>query len=653
VNSFYVTTPIYYVNAKPHLGHAYTTILADTVNRFHALLQEQTYFLTGTDEHGDKIVQAAEANGQDPQSYVDAISSMFQDLWPKLGIANDQFIRTTQEKHKKTVQKVLQLVYDQGDIYFGEYGGHYCFGCERFYTEKELVDGLCPDHQTKPEYIQEANYFFRMSKYQGWLRDYIQDNPEFIQPKQYKNEVLAMLREPLDDLCISRPKTRLTWGIELPFDSRYVTYVWFDALINYLTALDWPDGAKFATFWPAAHHIVAKDILKPHAIFWPTMLKAAGILPYKGLRVHGYWKVDQTKMSKSLGNVVEPLGMRTKYGLDGFRYFLMREMHFGHDGSFTEPALVNRFNADLANDLGNLFNRSLAMTHKYFHGLVPERAELGPEDQELLTLGRKAVEEYTEHFQAFQVAQALESFWEFVRGVNRYIDSMAPWALHKAGETERLRTVMAVVLASLRRIALAVWPVMPEAGEKMLEQLGQEVAPRQADLLTEGRNWTMLTPETLVAKTSNLFPRQELDRDKTEADTAQSKKPKKTQQTAKKTESNTQNSSESTEIEFSDFQRLDLRVGTVVQADAVPKADKLLKLLVDIGENEPRQIVAGLAQEFSPHDVQGRQVVVVANLKPRTMRGVLSQGMILAVHDAKGLRLLGPQDEVQPGSKVS
>lgn len=653
MNSFYITTPIYYVNAKPHLGHAYTTILADTVNRFHKLLQEQTFFLTGTDEHGDKILQAAEANGQDPQSYVDTISGLFRDLWPKLAIANDQFIRTTQERHKETVQKVLQVVYERGDIYFGEYGGHYCFGCERFYTEKELVEGLCPDHQKKPEYIQEANYFFRMSKYQEWLRDYIQDNPYFIQPKQYQSEVLGLLREPLDDLCISRPKTRLTWGIELPFDHRYVTYVWFDALINYISALDWPDGEKFRTFWPAAHHVVAKDILKPHAIFWPTMLKAAGLEPYKGLRVHGYWKVDEAKMSKSLGNVVEPLSMRTKYGLDGFRYFLMREMHFGHDGSFTEPAMVNRFNADLANDLGNLFNRSLAMTHKYFQGLVPQCTDLSPEDRELITLGQKAIEQYIEHFQAFQVAQALEAFWEFVRGVNRYIDTMAPWALNKEGRTDRLQTVMAVVLAALRRIAFAVWPVMPEAGEKMLTQLGLDLDPRQTDLRAEGRDWPLLAPGTQVAKTSNLFPRQELDMKAPEAEvgTDQSKKQKDTQPSQKEKEG--QSTCEQGEIEFSDFQKLDLRVGTVIQAEAVPKADKLLKLVVDLGEDEHRQIVAGLAQEFSPADLAGRQVVVVKNLKARKMRGVVSQGMVLAVHDTKGLRLLGPETEVAVGSRVS
>ncbi|WP_027371550.1 methionine--tRNA ligase [Desulfovermiculus halophilus] len=652
MNSFYVTTPIYYVNAKPHLGHAYTTILADTVNRFHLLLQERTYFLTGTDEHGDKIVQAAADNNQDPQSYVDAISAQFQELWPQLGIATDQFIRTTQERHKQTVQRFLQLVYDNGDIYFGEYGGYYCFGCERFYTEKELADGLCPDHLKKPEYIQEANYFFRMSSYQDWLREYIQDNPDFIQPSQYRNEVLAMLREPMDDLCISRPKSRLTWGIELPFDSRYVTYVWFDALINYISALDWPSGEKFAAFWPFAHHVVAKDILKPHAIFWPTMLKAAGLQPYKGLRVHGYWKVDEAKMSKSLGNVVEPLSMRTKYGLDGFRYFLMREMHFGHDGSFTEPALVNRFNADLANDLGNLFNRSLAMTHKYFQGAVPECGPLCPEDREVLDLGHKAVEAYIDHFQSFQVAQALEAFWEFVRGMNRYIDAMAPWGLNKEGNSERLQTVMAVVLASLRRIALAVWPVMPDAGEKLLQQLGQDPDPKQADLRAEGRDWTMLAPGTRVAKTSNLFPRQELDMDRSKGDEDWAGKQAASRKAARKAK-DVREAKEPAEIEFPDFQKLDLRVGTVVQAEPVPKADKLLKLQVDIGEDEPRQIVAGLAQDFSPAEVQGRQVVVVANLKARKMRGVTSQGMVLAVHDVQGLRLLGPEEAVQAGSRVS
>jgi methionyl-tRNA synthetase len=344
--------------------------------------------------------------------------------------------------------------------------------------------------------------------------------------------------------------------------------------------------------------------------------------------------------------------MRKKYGLDGFRYFLMREMHFGHDGSFTEPALVNRFNADLANDLGNLFNRTLAMTHKYFGGRVPQCGELSADDRELIELGQKAMGQYIKHFQSFQVAQALESFWEFVRGVNRYIDSMAPWSLNKEGHLDRLQTVMSLVLASLRRIALAVWPVMPDAGEKMLSQLGEKIDPRRADLEAEKQEWTMLAPETLVDRTSNLFPRQELDikGPRTGADQPSKNMDHTKDATSRK---NAETPAEVGEIDFSDFQKMDLRVGTIVQVEAVPKADKLLKLMVDIGEDEPRQIVAGLAQEFSPSDLSGRQVVVVKNLKARKMRGVISQGMVLAVHDAKGLRLLEPETEVQAGSRVS
>ena len=310
MKNFYITTPIYYVNAKPHLGHAYTTIVADSLSRFHKTLGDNTMFLTGTDEHGDKIVKAAEKQGVSPKEFVDGISGLFQQLWPHLGIENDAFVRTTDEDHKARVQRFLQQVYDAGDIYFGEFGGHYCYGCERFYTEKELENGLCPQHLTKPEFISEKNYFFRMSKYLPWLREYIESHPDFIRPERYRNEVLSMLESgALEDLCISRPKSRLTWGIELPFDKDYVCYVWFDALLNYISALGWPDGEKYKTFWPG-EHLVAKDILKPHAVFWPTMLKAAGLPVYQHLNVHGYWLVRDTKMSKSLGNVVEPLEMR-------------------------------------------------------------------------------------------------------------------------------------------------------------------------------------------------------------------------------------------------------------------------------------------------------------------------------------------------------
>ncbi|MDY7035982.1 MAG: methionine--tRNA ligase, partial [Thermodesulfobacteriota bacterium] len=326
---FYITTPIYYVNAEPHIGHAYTTIVADVLNRFHTLSGSETFYLTGTDEHGDKIVSAAEKMGQSTDEYVNRMSDLFRILWPKLNISNNYFIRTTDPKHQDTVKKILNRVNEKGDIYFSNYTGLYCFGCERFYTERELVNGKCPDHRKEPEVIEEANYFFRMSKYQDWLIDYIKQHPHFIRPERYKNEVLSFLKDPLDDLCISRPKSRLTWGITIPFDENYVTYVWFDALINYISAINYPDGALFNKFWPAAQHLIAKDILKPHGIYWPCMLKSAGIEPYQHLNVHGYWKINEGKMSKSLGNIVKPLDLVDIYGLDAFRYFLLRGMVFG------------------------------------------------------------------------------------------------------------------------------------------------------------------------------------------------------------------------------------------------------------------------------------------------------------------------------------
>ena len=657
MQSFFLSTPIYYVNAKPHLGHAYTTAVADSMIRFQKLMGRKTFFLTGTDEHGDKIVRAAEARDVSPREYVDTVSAQFQGLWDALGYGYDDFIRTTQSRHVERVQRFLQRIYDQGDIYHGEYGGHYCFGCERFYTEKELRDGLCPDHLTAPEYIQEKNYFFRMSKYLGPLREHIEANPDFIRPERYRNEVLGLLREDLGDLCISRPKSRLSWGIELPFDPEYVTYVWFDALLNYITALEWPDGELFTTFWPQAQHLVAKDILKPHAVFWPCMLLSAGLPLYRHLNVHGYWLVQDTKMSKSLGNVVEPLDFAEKYGRGPFRYFLLREMQFGQDANVSEEALRTRFNSDLANDLGNLFSRVLSMTHKYFQGRVPTPGPIRPEEEGLHVLASECLENFQAQFHRFQFSMGLESLWVLVRALNKYVDASQPWALFKQQQTDLLGTVMYTLLEGMRKVAVHLWPVMPEESEAMLAQLGER-APweRWPHLADEVLRWGGLEPGTEVAPSSSLFPR--LENLKAEKLDAKQAKPGPQRQAEKgdggKKDAKMAHQQDAEELlEFADFQRLDLRVGTVVSAEPVQGADKLLHLHVDIGEDESRSIVAGIAQHWSPVNLVGRQVVVVANLKPRKLRGALSQGMVLAVHAPEGLRLLAPSDAVPPGSKVS
>lgn len=645
---FYITTPIYYVNAKPHLGHAYTTIIADTMKRFQQMMGKETFFLTGTDEHGDKIVQAADKNKCTPQEYVDQISQLFKDLWPELGICNDHFVRTTDASHKKVVQDVLQKVYDSGDIYFGEYGGHYCYGCERFYTEKELEDGLCPQHQTKPEYIAEKNYFFKMSKYQEWLKQHILDNPEFIRPERYRKEVLSLLDSgELEDLCISRPKSRLEWGVELPFDNNFVTYVWFDALLNYVSALDYPDGENFKKFWPSVQHIVAKDILKPHAIFWPTMLKAAGFEPYNNLNVHGYWLVNDTKMSKSLGNVVAPLDMAKKYGNDTFRFFLLRDMHFGNDASFSEESLAMRQNAELANDLGNLFSRVLSMVKKYFGGVVPQPAEYTEADMELRDLASNSCKNFQQLFDNVRFSYGIESLWELVRALNKYVDSSQPWTLAKEGDTARLGTVMYTMLECMRKVALHLWPVMPESAEKLVAQLGLEFDPMTANLSAEVEAWGTLPVGIEIAPGSNLFPRVDIDKLRKEIEEAA----KAAEQAAKKEEASVQEVA--APIEFDDFTKVDLRIGKVLVVEDHPKADRLFRCEVDLGEEKPRQILAGLKEHFTAEDLLGRQVVVVANLKPRKIRGLESHGMMLALKTADGMEMLTASGEVPAGTKAS
>ena len=666
MDKFYISTPIYYVNANPHLGHAYTTIVADALTRFHQLMGRETYFLTGTDEHGDKIAQAAEKNGQTPQQFADEVSGRFKELWPQLGINYSQFIRTTDPEHKRRVQAFMQKVYDNGDIYFGEYGGHYCLGCERFYAQRELDNGVCPQHGTKPEFISEKNYFFKMAKYQGQLKQYILDNPDFIRPERYRHEVLSLLDSgELEDLCISRPKTRLTWGIELPFDQDYVCYVWFDALLNYINALGWPDGADFKKFWPG-EHLVAKDILKPHAIFWPTMLMAAGVPLYQHLNVHGYWLVKDSKMSKSIGNVVSPLEVISYFGLDSFRYFLLREMHFGSDANFTDEALLVRHNSDLANDLGNLFSRVLSMNAKYFAAVAPAPGEYTPEDQAILELAGQAQRNFQDMFGAMRMSGALEALWELVRSLNKYVDSSAPWALYKQNDLARLGTVMHTLLTAMRKIAVHLWPIMPGTAETMLEQLGCEFDPTAMRLDQESAAWTGIEPGVGTASASNLFPRLEApgaagQGDKSAAAPASapaSAKADKADKAKKDSAAAPQASGDVAEagvalIEFADFQKVDLRVGTVCKAEPHPDADKLLRLEVDLAEERPRQIIAGIAEFYKPEQLLGLQIMVVANLAPRKLRGLESQGMLLAVRSEGGLKLVTVTGAVVNGSKAS
>jgi methionyl-tRNA synthetase len=646
----YITTPIYYVNAQPHLGHAYTTIVADTYSRFRRLVGDDVRFQTGTDEHGDKIAEAAEKEGCSPREYVDRISDMFRTTWPLLNIKPDNFIRTTDQDHIAVVQTILQQVYDKGDIYFDKYTGLYCTGCERFLTEKELEDGKCPDHKTVPDEITEENYFFRMSRYQQDLIDHINANPNFVTPERYKNEVLSFLSEPLEDLCISRPTSRLTWGIPLPFDDNFVTYVWFDALINYLTGVGYPDGEQFDTYWNVAEHVIAKDILKPHAIYWPTMILSMGLPLYKRLHVHGYWNVDETKMSKSIGNVIRPVELIEKYGVDAVRYFILREMSFGLDASFSSDAIVARTNSDLANDLGNLYSRTTAMLVKYTDGVIPNPVD-SEDDTVLSDLAETVLESYQESMNNFQFHRSLQSVWELISLANKYIVSNEPWALVKDPEkTGRLHTVLYNLTETLRLLTLLLQPVMPGTCKKMAQGLGlAETSPLVTDLANNG-GWGMVEAGTTLQKIDALFPRM---------DTKKKQQPAKQKSKKKDKEKKSKNKQVAESIEgiitFDQFQKVKLKVAEIVAAEPVKKSDRLLKLTVKAPEE--RVIVAGIAEYYKPEDLPGRLVLIVANLKPVKLMGVESQGMVLAAKVEEGgktrLVLSSVSEPVPPGSGVA
>ena len=621
MNTFYLTTPIYYVNDKPHIGHAYTTILADVLTRFHRKTGEDVFFLTGLDEHGQKVQQAAENRGVDPIDHCDEMAPRFLELWEKLHIQNDDFIRTTEKRHVAVVQKILQDVFDSGDIYEDEYEGLYSISEERFITEKEAESGDFRDIKK----IKEKNYFFKMSQYQQPLVDHINKNPKFIQPEHRKNEVLGFLKKPLGDLCISRPKSRLNWGIELPFDSNYVTYVWFDALINYITAVGYNvDEDGFNKYWPANYHLIGKDILTTHSVYWPTMLMSAKIPLPLGIFAHGWWLSGESKMSKSLGNVVDPLGLIEEYGVDPVRYYLMREMVLGQDANFTMESFIKRYNSDLANDYGNLLSRVSNLLKKFFDGKIPRDEDDSPEGMVIKENGIKVVSDVWNHIESMRVSEAIETTLQYIRSVNKYMETMAPWKLAKS-DKDAAGKVLFTAAEALRISAVLLAPVMPNRTQIVLETFNAAGSSLE---------WGGLTPGKSLNKHDVLFPR---------IDVKKLEKP--SQSNGKKTEPNNV-------ITFDEFQNVELKTAKVLEAEKVDSADKLLKLQVEVGD-EKRQLVAGIAKFYKPEELVGKMVVVVANLKPATIFGLESYGMLLAAKKGKDLTLITIDGEkVKSGMKI-
>ncbi len=640
-NTFYITTPIYYVNDQPHIGHAYTTILADVLACYNRLIGKPTFFLTGTDEHGQKVATAAAKKNISPQEHADETVVRFRELWDKLEISNDDFIRTTEQRHKTVVQKILQELYDKDEIYKAEYDGWYCVTCERFYTEKDLNDGKCPETGCgrEVERIRESNYFFRMSKYQQWLIDYINNNPEFIQPDFRRNETLGFLRKELTDLCISRPKSRLDWGIELPFDRDFVTYVWFDALVNYISAIGYmSDEEKFNKWWPASYHLIGKDILTTHTVYWPTMLKAMGLELPKTIFAHGWWLVGRDKMSKSSGNVINPMDIIDKYGVDSFRYFLMAEMTLGQDASFTEDAFIRRYNAELANDLGNMLSRLMKMLEKYCDSKIPESAAEGADEQQLRQVALNAAEKMVKSVENMRIDQGISELAGVIREVNRYFEKKQPWSLGKEGKLEELGTVLYCSAESLRIVSGMLYPVMPAKMKELRSALGlSDNAPDYQELAV----WGKTVSGVQVTHIQSLFPRIMVEKNK-----EQEKKKQKPDNNKKKADKGLLH------IEYADFAKIKLKTAKIIEAEKIEGADKLLRLQVEVG-SEQRQLVAGIAKSYKPEELPGKTIIIVANLKPAKIRGVESNGMILAAgEDGEPLRLVTVDGDIASGITV-